>query len=195
MFLYTLILVKFPPPPLIMIAKYGINYCLSAHHLLHGKPPPACLYCRVACTISYILVKCRFLHRWIYRFYPQSTVHSIIRKVTGAAYLKLWYLLPTLGLPTYFNLHCFYVALTFLTFLLQEYLCYDFTCTVIQHWCWELKQTGILSTYLTCMRQISVPFVSLDGLSPSDLTWMFKLLPSKHAETSIWHASQFSSPF
>lgn len=124
---------------LIMIAKYGITYCLSANHLLHGKQPPACLYCRVAGTFSHILVECLFLHQWIYRFYPQSTLHSIIRTMTGAAFLTLWYLLPTLGLPTYFNLHCFYVALTS---VLQKYLCYDFTCTVIQHWCWEFIQTA-----------------------------------------------------
>jgi hypothetical protein len=58
-FLYTLVLVKFFF--LVVIAKYGITYFLSALHLLHGKPPPVCLYSRVACTFSHILVECRFL--------------------------------------------------------------------------------------------------------------------------------------
>lgn len=34
---------------------------------------------------------------------------------------------------------------------------------------------------------------SLDGLSLSDLAWTYKWVPSKHRETSIWHARPFSS--
>jgi len=37
--------------------------------------------------------------------------------------------------------------------------------------------------------------VYVDGLSFSGLMWTFKLLPSKHTETSIWHARPFSSTF
>jgi len=36
---------------------------------------------------------------------------------------------------------------------------------------------------------------SLDGVSLSDLARTYKWVPSKHRETSIWHASPFSSTF
>jgi len=37
--------------------------------------------------------------------------------------------------------------------------------------------------------------VSLDGLSFSALVWTFKLLPSKHTETSICHLRPFAGTF
>jgi hypothetical protein len=37
--------------------------------------------------------------------------------------------------------------------------------------------------------------VSLDSLSFSGLAWMFKLLPSKHTETGMWHARLYTSTF
>jgi hypothetical protein len=40
-----------------------------------------------------------------------------------------------------------------------------------------------------------MPIVSLDSLSFSGLAGTFKLLPSKHMETSIYHARPFASIF
>jgi hypothetical protein len=34
----------------------------------------------------------------------------------------------------------------------------------------------------------------LDVLSFSGLAWTFKLLPSKHMETSVWHAKPLPTP-
>jgi len=40
-----------------------------------------------------------------------------------------------------------------------------------------------------------MPVVSLNGLDVSDLAWKFKLLPSKHTETSICHDRPFALQF
>jgi len=40
-----------------------------------------------------------------------------------------------------------------------------------------------------------VPVVSLDSLSFSGLACTNKLLPSKHTQTSIWHARPHASTF
>jgi len=37
--------------------------------------------------------------------------------------------------------------------------------------------------------------VSCDGLSCIGLVWTFKLLPSKHTNTSNWHARAFPCAF
>jgi len=38
-----------------------------------------------------------------------------------------------------------------------------------------------------------MPIVHLCGLGFSGITWTFKLLPSKHTETSVWHVKPFAS--
>jgi hypothetical protein len=38
-----------------------------------------------------------------------------------------------------------------------------------------------------------VPLVCLDGQSVPSLGWAYKFLPSKHTETSMWHARSFAS--
>ena len=48
---------------------------------------------------------------------------------------------------------------------------------------------------LNIRRQISVPTVSRDKLSFSGLAQTFKLLSSKHTESSIWHARPFATTF
>jgi len=47
----------------------------------------------------------------------------------------------------------------------------------------------------TFRRWTSMPIVSLDGLSFYGLAWIFKLLSSKHTQTSIWYATPFTSTF
>lgn len=38
-----------------------------------------------------------------------------------------------------------------------------------------------------------MPIVYFCGLSFSGVTWAFKLLPSKHTVTSVWHSKPFAS--
>jgi hypothetical protein len=40
-----------------------------------------------------------------------------------------------------------------------------------------------------------MPVASLNGLNISGLAWKFKLLPSKHTETSICHDRPFATAF
>jgi len=40
-----------------------------------------------------------------------------------------------------------------------------------------------------------MPVISRGSLSFSGLVWMFKLQPSKHTETGIWHARPFTNTF
>jgi len=40
-----------------------------------------------------------------------------------------------------------------------------------------------------------MPVVFYDSPSFSGLAWTFKLLPSKHTETSTWNARPFTSTF
>ena len=37
--------------------------------------------------------------------------------------------------------------------------------------------------------------VSLEGLRFSGFAWTFKLVPSKHLETSMWHAGPLDNAF
>jgi len=47
----------------------------------------------------------------------------------------------------------------------------------------------------TFRRRISMPIVSLDGLSFYGLAWILKLLSCKHTQTSIRYARPFTSKF
>jgi hypothetical protein len=40
-----------------------------------------------------------------------------------------------------------------------------------------------------------MPAVPLDGLSFCGFAWIFKLLPSKHTDTSVQHATPFAGVF
>jgi hypothetical protein len=109
---------------LTSLSPYTLPFLHSSHHQLAytvGHLVPCSTFCL---NVTFVFMSDT---HFIIRAY-----YTALKVVTAAMCLTLWRLLPPLGFSSQFNLYCFYVALTSLTFVLQKHLCYDFTCAVIQ---------------------------------------------------------------